>query len=218
MIQALVVSNGIGGAAFYQSNAEIHYDVAEVTADFDPDLTPYDLLVVPNGSDHVAMLKIRDKVRAFLETGKTVMCFDGWFTNWLPGNRWIHDNTRPTKDVRHFIRTDRHQLLEGVDLRKFDHEKHGMSGWWACGRIECPEAADVVLADTWQRPLVVLDEVTTPGLMFLTASGPLGDFTFYGDPDGIPRLYRNALRLVANRLSGPSSDSRSNSTSQLQPA
>ncbi len=203
MIQALVVSNGIGGVTYYKSNEIVRYDVVEVTRDFDPDLTPYDLLVVPNGSDHVAMLKIRDKVRAFLDAGKVVMCFDGWFTNWLPGNRWIHDNTKATKDVRHFIKTDRYRLLEGVDLKKFDHEKHGMSGWWACGYIECPPGADVVVEDTWNRPLVVLDEVTTNGVMFLTASGPLGDFTFYGDPDGISRLYKNALRHIARRQSTP---------------
>ena len=204
MIQALVVSNGIGGVAHYKSGADVHYDVVEVTRNFDPCLTPYDLVIVPNGSDHVAMLKIRDKVRAFLDEGKAMMCFDGWFTNWLPGNRWIHDNSKATKDVRHFAKTDRHGLLNGVDLARFDHEKHGMSGWWACGYIESAPGADVVVEDTWQRPLVVLDEVTTAGTLFLTASGPLGDYTSYGAPADITRFYTNALAHIARRQSTPS--------------
>jgi len=210
MIKALVVSNGIGGAAYYKSSDEIRYDLVEVTRDFDPDLTPYDLLVVPNGCDHVAMLKIRGQVRAFLDAGNAVLCCDGWFTNWVPGNRWIHDNSKATKDVRHFAKTDRHDLLKGVDLNKFDFEPHGMSGWWACGYIAAAPGADVLIEDTWQRAIVVLDETTTAGAIFLTASGPLGDFSFYGDADGISQLFKNVLHFLITRKTA--------STQELQPA
>ena len=200
MLTALVISNGIGAADAYQSNTDIRYDVAEVGPGFRLDLDGYDILLVPNGADHVAMLSVRDDVRAFLERGGALFCFCGWFTNWIPGNRWIHDNRHPTREVRHHLGTDRHGLFAGVDLAKFDHNRHGISGWWACGYIEPAAGADAVLLDTWDRALVVLDETTTPGLILATASGPLGDFGSYGG-GALAAVYDNLLRHVASRRS-----------------
>ncbi len=204
MLNALLVSNHIAGLTdYYVSNDLVTYTVAGVTKDFNPDLTPYDLLVVPNGSDHVAMLKIKDKVKAFLNAGGAVVCADGWFTDWVPGNQWIMDNAKRTLDVRYFLRTDRHNLFDGIDLNELTFS-HGMSGWWACGFIEAAGGADVVIEDTWQRPVVVLDEVSTNGTLFLTASGPLADVTFAGDRErALVRLYRNFLRMLTAKGDRP---------------
>ena len=202
MLRAIVISNGIGAADAYQSTGEIHYEVVEVGPGFDPDFTGYDLLLVPNGSDHVAMLRIRAKVRAFLDGGGALFCFCGWFTDWIPGNRWVHDNSHPTRDVRHRLGTDRHGLFAGVNLAKFDHNRHGISGWWACGYIEPAPGADTVLLDTWGRALIVLDEATTPGLILATASGPLGNFGDYGG-GALATIYRHLLELVARRKESP---------------
>ena len=198
MLSALVISNGIGAADGYRSDAEIHYDVVEIGPGFRFDAAGYDVLLVPNGSDHVAMLRARDDVRVFLDGGGALFCFCGWFTNWIPGNRWVHDNTHPTRDVRHRLGTDRHGLFAGVNLARFDHNQHGISGWWACGYIEPAPGADAVLLDPWERALVVLDETTTPGLIFATASGPLGDFGDYGG-GALSLVYRHLLRYVAAR-------------------
>src|ERR1041384_6444652 len=109
MLHAVVVSNGIDGLErYFRSGDAISYRFETIGRHFDPDLDGADLLIVPNGSDHVAMLKIREKVRRHLDRGNTVMCFDGWFTDWVPGNRWIMDNSRPTRDIRYAVGTDRH--------------------------------------------------------------------------------------------------------------
>ena len=198
MLNALIVSNNIAGLTdYYVSNDLVTYTTAYVSGNFNPDLDPYDILVVPNGSDHVAMLKIKDNVRAFLDAGKAVVCSDGWFTSWVPGNQWVMDNTKRTIDVRYTLQTDRHNLFDGIDINELIYS-HGMTGWWACGYIDAAPGADVVVADTWQRPIVVLDEVSTQGTIFLTASGPLADVTYAGKKDGaLVQLYRNFLRLVA---------------------
>ena len=198
MLQALLISNGLVGLdKYYVSNELVQYTTCLITRDFDPDLTPYDLLVVPNGSDHIAMLKIKDKVRAFLDAGRALICCDGWFTAWVPGNQWLMDNSQRTLDVRYFPGPDRHQLLHGFDLDQLNFS-HGMSGWWACGYIRAAPGAEVLLADTWQRSIVVLDETTTPGRMLLTASGPLADVTYAGQSDSaLVTLYRNFIRLLA---------------------
>ena len=197
MLQALLISNGLQGLEnYYVSNEVVHYTTCLITKDFAPDLAPYDLLVVPNGSDHVAMLKIKDKVRAFLDAGKALVCCDGFFTAWVPGNQWVMDNSRRTQDVRYCPGPDRRGLLRNLDLDQLNFS-HGMSGWWACGYIQAAPGADVLLADTWQRPIVVLDEVSTAGRMLLTASGPLADVTYAGQSDtALVGLYRNFLRLL----------------------
>ncbi len=175
MIKAAVISNGLHGIhKYFVSNENVNYDIIQVTKDFNPNLESYQLLVVPNGCDQIAMAKIKDKVASFLESGNTLFCFDGWFTNWIPGNQWVMSNEKKTIDIRYSIKTDRHDIFNGINI---DHliYNHNISGWWACGYIDASLNADVLLQDTWQRPIIVLDEKTTNGTMILTASGPLGD-------------------------------------------
>ncbi len=182
MLDAVVISNAIIGLdRMFASNDRVRYRFAHVTPDFSVDLTGVDLLVVPNGCDHVAMLSIEDTVRDFLARGGTLFCFDGWFTDWMPGNQWRMDNSKPSREVRYHVETDRHGLMDGVDMDELQFN-HGISGWWSCGYIDTADGADVVLADTWNRPVIVLDEVTTPGRIVLTASGPLGDFAQSDEP------------------------------------
>ena len=183
MIKALVINNGIHGLErLYQSGPRLHYAFVNTSADFSPDLKPYDLLIVPNGTDHIAMHKICNKVRAFLNAGKTLFCFCGWFTNWVPGNRWVMDNSKKSIDVRYQKGTDKYGILDGVDMDEFSFYE-GISGWWACGFIEAAPGADVLISDTWGRALMVIDEATTAGKIVLSASAPLADFDFSDEPD-----------------------------------
>lgn len=205
MIQAKVISNGIEGLDenMFCPNEQITYDFEEVTESFNPQLEGYDLLIVPNGSDQIAMLKIKDKVRRFLDAGNTLFCFDGWFTNWIPGNQWIMDNSKKTIDIRYRIKTDRYNLFTGVEVKSLNFS-HGISGWWACGYIEAADEADVIMVDTWDRPMMVLDEVSTNGTMILTASGPVADYTYATTDDDnsmqdIGKLYRNFLTLIEKK-------------------
>ncbi len=200
MLKALLISNNIEGLEnYFCSNEYVHYTIYHITKDFDPDLDLYDLLVVPNGSDHVAMLKIKNKVLQFLNNGKSLICCDGWFTNWVPGNQWRMDNSRKTIDVRYFVKDDPHGFFDELDVNEFIFS-HGISGYWACGYIDAAPLATVILEDTWQRPIVVLDEHTTSGIIFLTASAPLGDTTYSNaskeNESGLIKLYRNVIHYL----------------------
>lgn len=202
MIKAAVISNGLHNLHDYFSSSDmITYHMLPVTANFNPDLTPYDLLVVPNGSDHIAMAKITSKIKNFLKDGKALICVDGWFTNWLPGNQWVMDNSKRSIDLRYTLDVDRYGLFDGVEIDSFIYS-NGISGWWSCGYIDAASHADVVVKDTWDRPIIVLDEKSTNGLIFLTASGPLADKAgqLTDDVDSMndmARLYQNVIRLVA---------------------
>ena len=200
MLRAVVISNGIAGLGeCYVSNDLVDYRIEVITEDFNPEMSGIDLLIVPNGSDHVAMLKVKDEVASFLADGKTLCCFCGWFTDWVPGNRWMHDNSKASKDVLLSVKNDRYGLFDGLDLAKFNYN-NGITGWWACGYIRASPQADVVLEDTWHRPIMVLDENTTNGLIILTASGPVGDYQRRPEKDdGIAGLNQHILELVAQR-------------------
>lgn len=209
MLRAVVVSNAILGLnRMFRDSSLIRYRFVEVTADFRLDLEDADVLIVPNGSDHVAMLKVRDTVSDFLEAGGALLCFDGWFTNWIPGNQWIFSNEKRTRDIRYFVGEDHYGLFAGVAMDDLQFN-HGISGWWACGYIQAAPEADVVMHDTWERPMIVLDETSTNGLMVMTASGPLADAGVDvseapdATPDGLTTLYRNIINFVHARKNTP---------------
>jgi hypothetical protein len=204
MIQAAVISNGLEGLhRYYVSNNLVQYTVLEIDQYFNPNLDVFDLLIVPNGSDHIAMAKMKDTVSQFLNDGKALFCFDGWFTNWVPGNQWIMSNDKKTIDIRYRVHTDTYKLFDGIDINKLIYS-HNISGWWACGYIEASKNAEVVLEDTWKRPIIVLDEKTTNGIMILTASGPLGDSGAIPSDEAssyttLSNLYQNMLHLIIKK-------------------
>lgn len=204
-IKAAVISNGIEGLQkYFVSSQVIHYSFLEITKDFNPDLDPFNLLIVPNGSDHVAMHKIKNKVAIFLENGNALFCFDGWFTNWLPNNQWIMSNDLKSIDQRYSVKSDSHNLLQNVIVDDLIYNNN-ISGWWSCGYIEASKDAEVILQDAWQRPIVVLDEKSTNGTIFLTASGPLGDGGIKSTTNNylnnsLSQLYQNVVFLINSKL------------------
>jgi hypothetical protein len=204
--KALLISNGIEGLnQLYVSNDIIEYDIVEIDADFNPNLTGYDVLIAPNGTDHVAFYRIKDKVQAFLDNGGILFCFDGWFTNWIPNNRWIMDNSKKTIDVRYKIKDDPFGLSKHFDINDLTYS-NGMTGWWACGYIEPSPLATVFVEDTWGRPLVVIDDASTNGLMILTASGPAADLSYATTDDNkaykaMTDLYTAFIHLIQHHKS-----------------
>ena len=202
-IRALIISNGIEGLhSLYKSTAKIQYDWVEVTPNFNPKLEGYDLLIVPNGSDHIALFRIKDTIKAYLDSGGALFCFDGWFTDWVPGYCWVMDNSQKSIEVRYKIKDDPYQLSQQFKVEDLNFS-HGISGWWACGYIACKSPhGHVLIEDTWGRPLVVIPKATTAGLMVLTASAPAGDLSYATTDDdaaeqAMSALYHALLGLVS---------------------
>lgn len=201
MLTAALIHNGVHGTErHFADTAQLRYRVERVGRAWRPDFSNDDLVVVPNGADHVALYAARTAIDAVLSRGGAVLCFCGCFTPWLPGAVWIHDNSRPNREVRYRVTADPLGLMDGVDPARLSTEPHGISGWWACGFLRTVHSSSVVLMDTWQRPVLIADTLSTPGLIVATASGPLGD----SDPamssgEGPLRLYRNIIRAVIAR-------------------
>jgi hypothetical protein len=198
LLRGTVVSNGIGGEKGYLGSPDIDFSVTEIGADFSLDLSSTDVLLVPNGSDNVALSRVSGSIRTFLDRGGTLICCDGWVAPWVPGNEWVMDNDYRTIDVRYRLVTDRFGVMNGVDADALTY-RHGISGWWACGYINAASGADVILEDSWGRPIIVVDTVTTGGIIALTASGPIGPWAGHDNsPSGIAinKLYDNFLKLA----------------------
>lgn len=202
-VRGIIVCNGAGAAEDYWADGSgVRFSTATVGSGFSLDLAGADVLLVPNGSDHVAMERNAPIVWSFLDRGGVLACFDGWVTPWIPGNEWVMDNDFRTADVRYRKKSDRWGLLEGVNIDALTFRR-GISGWWACGYINAAPGADAVLEDIWGRPVLVVDAATTPGLMMLTASGPVGPLSRAEEPDpsslAIRRLYANMMGLATAR-------------------
>ncbi|MDE2149365.1 MAG: hypothetical protein KGJ55_05940 [Gammaproteobacteria bacterium] len=199
MLKAALIENGdLGNRRHFVDNERIVYRHERIARGWTPDFSGDDLVVVPNGADHVALYRAREATAAVLARGGAVACFCGCFTPWLPGTVWIHDNSCPNREVRYHVVADPLGLMHGVDPARLSTESHGISGWWACGYLQTTYPESVVLADTWQRPVLIADTRSTPGLIVATASGPLGEpDPAAADGGGPLRLYRNILRAVA---------------------
>ena len=203
MLQALIVSNGRRNLdRAYIADEGISYAVHEVSPERSLDLTGKDVLVVPNGSDQIDLGRNRDAIRAFLHRGGMVCCFDGFFTDWIPGNRWIMDSTKRTSELDYRIRSDRHRLMSGVD-RESLAAANGVRGWWACGYIDPAPGAETVLEDGWGRSILVVDDATTPGVVVMTCSGPCADRTTATEDAASIRnegiFYRNLVGFALRR-------------------
>lgn len=202
-LRATVIGNGVagfgGGFEVLDSDSDIAVETQEVGPGFKLFIEGYDLIIVPNGSDHVAMHRNAAMVRRHLDRGGALFCFDGWVTPWIPGNAWVMDNSKPSREMRYRTAAPGHPLLEGVDLEALS-TYHGVQGWWACGYIDPAPGAEVLLEDSWGRAVLVLDAATTPGTMALTASGPLGEWKCES-PTGVAvsRLYRNLIAFTRSR-------------------
>ena len=193
-LKTSIVDNGIQGLREgFVPDTRLAYHFLPITQPFEPDLSDTDLLIVPNGSDHLAMLKAKLQVQQLLDGGGALFCFDGWFTDWVPGNRWVMDNIRTTQDIRYRVGNDPTGLMRDLDIDEFNFH-HGISGWWSCGYIEAAPEAWILLEDTRGRPILVLDRISTAGTIFLSASGPL---PLGKDPEfALNRLYCRAIDLV----------------------
>lgn len=194
MLHVAVIHNGVEGTErYFDGTPGVRYRFERIRTAWTPDFASDDVIIVPNGADHVALYRARLAIRGVLDRGGVVVCGCGFFTPWVPGMQWFHDNSHPNRLVRYDLVCDPLRLLEGVNIDALATNEHGISGWWACGYIDATVRESVVLADTWNRAVLVADTCSTRGLIIASASGPLGEFGDNGALGAATRLYRNIL-------------------------
>ena len=201
MLNAALVHSGVVGTEhWFVDSADIRYRIERITDPWRPNFAHDDLIIVPNGANHVALYEARTAIAGVLARGAVLACFCGFFTPWIPGSTWRHDNSKPLRATRYHLRQDPLGLFDGVAVDDLTFEAHGISGWWACGEILTTHADSIVLVDNWDRVLLIADQHSTPGLIIATASGPLGDDSPATVAQGPRLLYRNILRAARKHL------------------
>ncbi|MEO7530059.1 MAG: hypothetical protein ABIS69_01570 [Sediminibacterium sp.] len=203
MIQAMVINTGARGVKHsYLSTPDIEFTHIYIAKDFDVNLDGYDLLFLPNGSDHLALYTIRHRISDFLAKGGMLFNFSGWFMNYIPGSQWVMSTDIKSIDVRYYANTDRYGLLKDVAIDQLIY-RNGISGWWACGYIETNPNADIVLKDTLGRGIIILDEHTTNGTIVCVSGGPVTDKKFGDDTGGqmhpVNQLFANFLQFAISK-------------------
>lgn len=203
-MQIALIDNGtVDIPGYYGAGPELTYRPERITAHWQPNFDDDDVVLVPNGANHVALYEARHALENFLARGGALLCFCGFFTPWLPGNQWRHDINAPLNEVRYELVHDELGLFEGVDPDSLCCDTHGIRGGWACGTIATAHHSSVVLRDNFERVLVIGDRLSTPGLIIATASGPLWDAAPRTPADGARRVYRNMLRACRTHLEMP---------------
>lgn len=196
-----LVDNGVFGLdQYYVAAPGVRYRHVRVTARWRPDFGDDDVVLVPNGADHVALFEARHALAGVLARGGVVLCFCGFFTPWLPGNQWRHDIGAPLATLRYELAHDPLGLFDEVAPESLCVDAHGIRGGWACGAIDTAHEASVVLRDNVGRVLMVADRCSTRGLIIATASGPLWDDAPTLPAEGARRVYRNVLRACRAQL------------------
>lgn len=202
-----VLDNGIGyiGQVFSSENYPDHtFSVIPALELGSNDLGDVDMFIAPNGTDHVALFRNREKIRALLDSGGSLLCCCGWTTDWIPGNRWEMQTNIPLRTYEVSLPNPEHPILSGARSEELNIS-NGKRGFWACGHIEASPDAVPLMVNNLNEPIMIVDEGTTRGTIIATASGPLPAF---GEgttaDDGDPRhsfdiIFENILDYCAAR-------------------
>ncbi len=165
------------------------------------DLSTYDVFIAPNGTDHVALYRNREKIQSFLDDGKALLCFCGWTTDWIPGSTWEMQYDIPLRTYEITFPNPSHPLLRGIKIDEVNIS-NGKRGFWVCGHINPAPGAEPLMVNNLNQAVMILDEHTTKGTIVATASGPLPGFAEEGSTErhSFDILFENILQLCKSNV------------------
>lgn len=136
------------------------------------ELETYGGLIVSSGCDQEFLLLHRDRVRAFLDSGK-VLAFSGHlFRPWLPGAGMFQPKTIRSHHDCAVSLVAKHPVFEGVRAEDLTFRK-GVAGFFARGHHEPPAGAEIIATLPGGEPIVYVDRVSTRGVILVHAGNDL---------------------------------------------
>ncbi len=122
----------------------------------------YDVLILPRGTDQEILYRVRDKIAAYLDSGKIVISFGEVTNKWLPACTW--DGVKPEDDEPLTIH-HRHPVI--LDNLKPDdlHWHKGATGWCCHGHFIAPEGAEILVTNMLGDPVMYIDRHSTKGVI-----------------------------------------------------
>ncbi|OMF37588.1 phosphate starvation-inducible protein PhoH [Paenibacillus sp. FSL H8-0548] len=136
-------------------------------------------LIIQGSVDQELMLKNKEKIRKFADSGKVIVFGGHLFLPWLPGaSFFVPKEVRSHKDYDISI-INSHPIFEGVDTYDMTYNK-GVAGFFARGHHPIPEGAEVLLTLPDHEPIVYIDRVSTDGTLLVSSGNALLN---YQDPN-----------------------------------
>ncbi|NHN32536.1 phosphate starvation-inducible protein PhoH [Paenibacillus agricola] len=135
-------------------------------------LEPYIALIIQGSIDQELLLKHKEKIRKFVDSGKVLVFGGHLFLPWLPGAAsFIPKEIRGHQDYEvNFHQA--HPIFEGVDPNELSYRK-GVAGFFARGHHPLPAGAEVVLTLPDGEPTLYIDRVSTEGTLFVSSGNAL---------------------------------------------
>lgn len=139
------------------------------------DLTPYRALIVPGFADQEYLLTQRDRLRAFLDSGKALVFCGHLFRPWLPGSApFVPKPIRSFWDYAVRIVAP-HPIFAGVAADDLTFRR-GVAGFFARGHHPPPAGAETLVAFASGEPTTYLDRQSTGGTILVHAGNDLLEY------------------------------------------
>ena len=126
------------------------------------DLSPYTGLIVSGRVDQELLYRERDKIRAFLDAGKTVVFSGQLFKEWLPGAPGTVPVNLAELGGTAAMAVGSHPILEGLSAEK-------LGAGFVHGYNPTPPGAEVVVSLPGDRAVIYVDRTSTGGTIMAHA-------------------------------------------------
>ncbi|MDF2661346.1 MAG: phosphate starvation-inducible protein PhoH [Paenibacillus sp.] len=137
------------------------------------DLSLHLCLVVDPFVDQELMYRERERIRAFLDSGKVLLFSGHLFRPWLPGAAaFVPKTIRSHHDYAVTIPEPRHPIFEGVQPDDLTFNR-GVSGFFARGHHPLPPHAEALLTLPGGEPITYIDRSSTRGTIIVHSGNNL---------------------------------------------
>ncbi len=161
------------------------------------DLSVFDLIIVPRGSDQEALYAFRTKIYEYLDGGGVLASFGEVTTDWLPGVRW--DGVLPSDDgPLQFAAT--HPVLQNL-IPTDVHWHHGYTGWCCHGHFKEPKKGEVLIRTETGDPVMYIDRTSTRGTIIAGSEIDVVCHAAHGEA-AAQRMFENILRWIEGETAG----------------
>lgn len=140
------------------------------------DLNPYETLVLSAHLDELFLSNFKDKIYAFLESGRLLISFISNYMQIIPNNSGYIQSKTPIKD-REIILT-KHAILEGIATHDINYRR-GVKGFFNRGYFDndsLPCNIETIMLDNDGNCIAYIDKNSTNGIILATAGSDLLEY------------------------------------------
>lgn len=152
------------------------------------ELTNYDILIIPRGTDQEFLVEVKDKIIEFLNSKRVLICFGEIFRKWLPTVKWnfkIEDGGP--------IRISKgHPIFYGIPEKIPGHTERGGRITCSHGHLKPPKGVEILATTEEGKAVMYVDKINFKGILVISTALDADCHAGFGD--------ENAMKLLDNLL------------------